>query len=219
MIALGVLLIAISYVIYPHNEVAGLSPAVGQKLPTLRLVAIPVPSPHTTQPSARKSNFKNSATPEPEAYTVWDWTDCHQPQVRIIHFWGTWCAPCRQELPDLAELHNELAHRPDFSFVPVTCATFDDNSLETLSERTSQFYSAANINLPTFADPTTAARRQLLDLLQQDSMAYPTTVLVDRCGTIRATWIGVPPGGVATIRRRVQQLLDQVPLQHPINNH
>ena len=33
----------------------------------------------------------------------------HQPgQVSIIHFWATWCAPCRQELPLLITLANKL---------------------------------------------------------------------------------------------------------------
>jgi thiol-disulfide isomerase/thioredoxin len=38
-------------------------------------------------------------------------------KVVVLHFWGTWCAPCRQELPELQKLHAALGDRSDVTFV------------------------------------------------------------------------------------------------------
>lgn len=38
-------------------------------------------------------------------------------KVVLVHFWGSWCAPCRKEIPALAELHKALADRHDIVFV------------------------------------------------------------------------------------------------------
>lgn len=38
-------------------------------------------------------------------------------KVVLVHFWGSWCPPCRDELPDLARLHALLADRDDIAFV------------------------------------------------------------------------------------------------------
>ncbi|MPS47407.1 TlpA disulfide reductase family protein [Methylobacillus sp.] len=32
-----------------------------------------------------------------------------QGQLLIVNFWATWCAPCREEMPELAELAREYA--------------------------------------------------------------------------------------------------------------
>jgi thiol-disulfide isomerase/thioredoxin len=38
-------------------------------------------------------------------------------KVIVLHFWGSWCPPCRKELPDLAKLQKALADRKDVVFV------------------------------------------------------------------------------------------------------
>lgn len=34
-------------------------------------------------------------------------SDLLEEQGVILNFWGTWCKPCREEMPDLNELYNE----------------------------------------------------------------------------------------------------------------
>lgn len=38
-------------------------------------------------------------------------------KVVVLHFWGSWCPPCRQEMPELQKLHKALAGRSDIAFV------------------------------------------------------------------------------------------------------
>ncbi len=204
LIAIAVAMSVVAYGIRPTAAISGSGPAVGQLAPSLQLVSLASARPHTVEP----------ATDSP-ASRVFDsqltLITFDQPQVTMIHFWGTWCGPCRHELPELALLHQEIKSHPRFRLLAITCASFDDPSLTTLANRTSQFYKSAQIDLPTYADPTTTARRQFVSLMQGQGMAYPTTILIDSQGIIQATWVGVPPGGVETIRKRVNELLADCP--------
>jgi len=38
----------------------------------------------------------------------------------LLHFWATWCPPCKEELPGLLELGRELARDEQFAMVAVT---------------------------------------------------------------------------------------------------
>lgn len=35
----------------------------------------------------------------------------------FIHFWATWCSPCRNEIPELQKIYNEYNQNIDFLFI------------------------------------------------------------------------------------------------------
>jgi thiol-disulfide isomerase/thioredoxin len=35
----------------------------------------------------------------------------------FIHFWATWCSPCRNEIPELQKIYNEYKNNTDFLFI------------------------------------------------------------------------------------------------------
>ncbi|MDP1896768.1 MAG: TlpA disulfide reductase family protein, partial [Sulfurimicrobium sp.] len=38
-------------------------------------------------------------------------------KVLLVHFWGTWCPPCRNEMPELQKLHQALGGSSDIQLV------------------------------------------------------------------------------------------------------
>ena len=157
-------------------------PAVGQRLPVLELEAL---------------------TDGSQRVTLADLSG----KVVLLNFWGTWCPPCRAEIPELAELYHRMAGHPRFAMLPVSCgpAGAQAETLEELKEHTLAFLSSKQLALPAYADPggtTRAAFRQL-----GGRSVFPTTVLLDGQGMVRAVWVGYAPGVMEEIERRVVSLL------------
>lgn len=70
-------------------------------------------------------------------------------QVRLVNFWATWCAPCRQEKPSLDALERALGG-PDFAVLAVATGR---NSPEGIAE----FNEEVGIEtLETYLDPRAA---------------------------------------------------------------
>jgi thiol-disulfide isomerase/thioredoxin len=40
-------------------------------------------------------------------------------KLLVVHYWGTWCAPCEAELPELLKFINEFKSRPGVKFLLV----------------------------------------------------------------------------------------------------
>ena len=223
MLILAVVLAAVAIWIQPDFSESGNGPAVGRQAPDMRLVDFRIESPSPPTPRQRDpitedaSSSAESPLERTEASPIlgegfaWRNFAFEDSKVTLLHFWATWCPPCRKELPELSELHDEFAQHAHFEFIAVSCEGFDDTSLATLRDRTLEFYDDNDIRIPTFADPTTEARRAVLRVMDQASFAYPTTVLIDRCGVVQAAWVGVPPGGVDTIRQKLVPLLESCP--------
>jgi thiol-disulfide isomerase/thioredoxin len=92
--------------------------------------------------------------------------DAFEGKYIVLNFWATWCAPCRKEMPSLANLQAELGGD---SFEVVTLATgrnapagirrfFEENGVE---------------GLPQFRDPQQAVAREMAVL------GLPITVILN----------------------------------------
>ena len=87
----------------------------------------------------------------------------------VLNFWATWCAPCRKEMPQLAELQEEFGGE---DFEVLTLAT-GRNSPAGIKK----FFADNGItNLPRHQDPKQAVAREMAVL------GLPITVILDRDG-------------------------------------
>lgn len=141
-------------------------PAVGQRLPALRLDAL---------------------TGGGQGVQL----DDLQGKVVLVNYWGTWCPPCKMELPSLVALAREMRDEPDFLFLSVSCGGNAANEdRDVLAESTAAFLQSTKTELPTYFDAGGESRKSLIVAANLHEFGYPATVLLDREGIIRALWIG-----------------------------
>ena len=101
----------------------------------------------------------------------------YRGSVVFLNFWATWCGPCRTEMPDLQQLHDELGGETGFALLAIN-----------LQE------DAARVR--GFADELGLSFQVLLDSSGETSAAYgartlPMSYIIDQDGVILARIIGV----------------------------
>lgn len=126
-------------------------------------------------------------------------------QVVVLHFWGTWCGPCIRELPHIVHLQESLRDQRDFRLLAVSCWGEGNEPLAPLRAETEAFLRQHQLQLPVFADPQMTTRETAHALGAFDG--YPTTIVLDRQGIVRAVWIGYYPGAERRLERLVRDLL------------
>ncbi|RZI43802.1 TlpA family protein disulfide reductase [Herbaspirillum sp. HC18] len=100
-------------------------------------------------------------------------------KIRLINFWATWCAPCRQEMPLLDSVRKEWRSK-GVEVIGVAVDAGDD---------VRAFASAAKI-----AYPMLIAQDEGFGLMQAGGNAYgalPFTLLLDRNGKVVQRHAGV----------------------------
>jgi len=128
-------------------------------------------------------------------------------RVVLLNFWGTWCPPCREELPHIAALYREFRSRPAFELLAVSCEEDGTENLASLRQATEGFLKQQRIDVPVYTDRggvTRAAVRQVVGFA-----GYPTTLVLDRQGCVRGVWSGYRPGMEDQMRELVARLLEE----------
>jgi len=54
-------------------------------------------------------------------------------KLTLLHFWGSWCPPCRREMPMLAKFHDAFRDNPDLNLVIVAYGEEYANSRKLLA--------------------------------------------------------------------------------------
>ena len=115
-------------------------------------------------------------------------------EVAVYNVWGSWCVPCVKEAPDLVEVANEFGDEVTFVGINVR----DNDAAARAFERKHDIpYDSV-----TSAD---SAKAMLSFKGALAGSAVPTTVIVDRDGTVAARVVG--PVTASTLRALLDAVL------------
>ena len=117
--------------------------------------------------------------------------DDYRGQIVLLNFWGTWCPPCVREIPELVRLQPLLEEMGGTVIGPAV----DSGSSDAIREFTEEF----GVNYPIFKSNTNQAVGSFA------AAGYPYTLLIDREGVIRKTYLG--PQTLSILLADVQRLV------------
>lgn len=110
-------------------------------------------------------------------------------KVVVLNIWATWCPPCREEIPDLITIQDEM--REQVVVVGVSIDTGDPADVEAFSEE-------FGINYPVVIDDGTVTEKY------GPILGIPTTFLIDGSGRLQ-----LKASGMVT-REQLRPVLDRL---------
>jgi len=114
-------------------------------------------------------------------------------KVVILNFWATWCGPCKDEMPALERLRQQL----DPSRAMLLTVTTDLQR-----EGIKQFLAAMDVRLPVLFDEDQDVSRAYM------VRALPTTVIIDRRGSLVGRAVGPREWDAPASLKLIQQLAE-----------
>ena len=128
--------------------------------------------------------------------------------IVLLYFWGTWCEPCRREYPSFVELKERFEGTgKGVKFISITCSSGEEYDKAQLEEDTLAFLKDFPKETNLYSDPAAYTRTNLAIAMPKGGFAYPTTILIDRNGLIRAVWRG--RANMGQVANRIDQLLQE----------
>ena len=122
----------------------------------------------------------------------------YRGKVVVLNFWASWCAPCREELPDLGELAEILKPKKDVVLLTVSVDTETDAMRDLLKTALRTPEPPFPVLLDPNGDVTVGPKF--------GTHQYPETWLIDKRGVIRARFDGSRPWSNATAVEAIDEL-------------
>ena len=108
----------------------------------------------------------------------------YKGKVVFLNFWGTWCPPCRAEMPDIQKLYEEYASQGEEAEVVILGAAAPGMGQEGSEEEITQFMRENGYTYPVLMDTDWEM------FTWYGITSFPTTFMIDRDGNI----FGYVPG-------------------------
>lgn len=120
-------------------------------------------------------------------------------KVQVIDFWGSWCGPCREELPIFQRVYEKYRHRG----VVFIGMNWEQPGLpEVRAQKARDYVTRNKFTFPVVLD----SERQACD--GYGINAFPTVFMVDKTGSIRYRNVGVAPGIERILEDQIESLLN-----------
>ena len=97
-------------------------------------------------------------------------------KVLFVNFWASWCPPCKEEMPSIQKLYEEMKVNPDF--VMITILYNDD------AAAAREYLKTLGFTFPVYTDAGNATSRKF------GLTGVPETYIVDKEGILRKKVIG-----------------------------
>ena len=116
-------------------------------------------------------------------------------QVVLIDFWATWCGPCKQAMPHMQDMVNDLG---DQGFTVLAISTDDARD----KAKVKPFIRRSRFTFPVLYD----TQSEVLTTYNPGK-TLPFSVLVDRQGNVANLHSGYNPGDEVALRAEIVELL------------
>ena len=121
-------------------------------------------------------------------------------KVVVMDFWGSWCGPCKMELPYFEAMYRRYKNNPKVAFVSINWEKSDDAMQHRTTAR--DFVKQNNYTFPVMYDHEQSAVRAY------QIQGFPTLFTIDRKGVVRYVNIGFDPHVDLILDAQIQSLLN-----------
>lgn len=126
-------------------------------------------------------------------------------KVLVVDIWGSWCPPCRAEIPHLNSLYEAYKDKG----LEIVGVAFEESGDRASAIRgLNRFIAEYQMKYPVLYGGTPSGsdvRRAFPNLT--DFGGFPTTIVIDRQGIVRLVTVGFGPGMMGKIEAAVQDAL------------
>lgn len=126
---------------------------------------------HPAQEQAKARNFRMERL-NGESFSLED----QEGKVVLLNIWATWCAPCREETPDLVELYNKYKDQ-DFMIVGVSTDKQGPSVVKPFVEK-------YDVSYPIVIDDGTVMEKY------GPTMGIPTSYIIGKDGNLKYFAVG-----------------------------
>ncbi len=124
-------------------------------------------------------------------------------KVLLLNIWGTWCAPCRAEMPDLIKMQNQYS---DQGFEVVGLNIGDGEGTPETIKQIEDFAASMKLNY-TLARMPNSGTEQFYQISKQQ--VVPQSLIVDREGRLRGVFVGGGPRIIAAMHSAVDKVMNE----------
>jgi thiol-disulfide isomerase/thioredoxin len=107
----------------------------------------------------------------------------YKGKVVIVDFWGTWCPPCRMQIPHLIDVYKKY-HGSGLEIVGINYEQVHGNQARDLVRN---FIAENGVSYPCVMGDLETHK------MVRGLQAYPTTLFIDRSGKVRLMLEGYTP--------------------------
>lgn len=122
-------------------------------------------------------------------------------KVVLLNLWGTWCGPCRAEMPTLIALQDQYRDK-GLEIIGVNIG--DGNGVPETDAQITKFVEQMKLNY-TIARIDNATTREFNKVSKAD--AVPQSLLVDRQGRLRGVFVGSGPRIYAQLDETMKKVM------------